>query len=73
MVNLPGHLSDARMSAEIENPLKVAASQVFQFLRPFRDFARNGWPLRGSSGHDWVGRPTVGGWPMTSAHGTAIC
>ena len=22
-------------------------------LRPFRDFARNGWPLRGSSGHDW--------------------
>src|SRR5664279_4343374 len=28
---------------------------VSSFLRPFRDFARNGWPLRGSSGPGgWV-------------------
>lgn len=25
--------------------------RVKMFLRPFRDFARNRWPLRGSSGH----------------------
>ena len=63
---------------EGQEALLMAAIQGMGFgqglaLRPVRDFARNGWPLRGSSGHDWVGRPTVGGWPTTSASGTGIC
>ena len=55
------------------NVVQVYLSRLRKVLRPFRDFARNGWPLRGSSGHGGRGRPTFGGWPMTSAHGTGIC
>ena len=43
----------ADVTAELLTRLSAQEPVFFEqaVLRPFRDFARNGWPLRGSSGH----------------------
>ena len=68
-----GHRVSDRTVARMLTDLGFSLQGNTKVLRPFRDFARNGWPLRGSSGHGGRVRPTVGGWPITSANGTGIC